>query len=274
MPAKSSGDEGKADASSYLRGFLQTVEEQSKIAQELLASGEQQKGLERFGDLLWELNVFLYLHTEGLEATWISRFHKIWAEFASRILQLRIDDEQCLKVAQVFERLHSANGGRFRAPLERTAGLSKEQIANVRFITAAQDWKLKQKGNPYEIAREHPDWFEPRRIADDPEASIGRVLAAMGLRPDQASKRVDYARNGAQFLVEHYDGTAFNLGPRHNFDAREIREALVEPEDPNYLEHIGFSYKKADMFIRDMHDFEVWSLHRIEASTFRLTSIP
>src|SRR5206468_9656031 len=102
----------------------------------------------------------------------------------------------------------------------------------------------------------------------------GRVLAAIGLRPDQASKRVDYARNGAQFLVEHYDGTAFNLGPRHNFDAREIREALVEPEDPNYLEHIGFSYKKADMFIRDMHDFEVWSLHRIEASTFRLTSIP
>jgi len=260
----SSGDKGEP-ASNYLKEFLLTVERQSKIAHELIAAGEERTGLEAFGNLLWELNRFLYLHTEGLEAGRISRFHKIWAELAPRILQLRIDDEQCLKIAQVFEGLHAANGGRFRAPQERTAGLSKEQIANVRFITAAQDWKLKQKGNPYEIAREHPDWFEPRRIADDPEASIGRVLDAMGLRPDQASKRVDYARNGAQFLLEHYGGSAYNLGAKHNFDAREIREALVEPEDPNYLEHIGFSYKKADMFIRDMHDFEVWPLRRIEA---------
>jgi len=263
VPAKTSGREGEP-ASNYLRDFLQTVEDQARVAHGLLAAGEEDKGLEKFGDVLWEVNRFLYLHTPGLEEKWISRFHKIWAEFAPRILRLHIDDDQCLKVARVFERLHAANGGRFRAPQERTAGLSKEQIASVRFVTAAQDWKLKQKGNPYEIAREHPDWFEAGRIAHEPEASIARVLAAMGLRPDQASKRVDYARNGAQFLVEHYGGSAYNLGPKHNFDAGEIREALVEPQDPDYLEHIGFSYKKADMFIRDMHDFEVWPLHRIE----------
>ena len=264
MPARASDVEGDP-ASKRLKDFLQAMEAQSKAAHELLVAGKEQEGLERFGDLLWDLNRFLYLHTADLEAKWISPFHKVWAEFAPRILRLEIDEDQCLKVAQDFERLHAANGGRFRAPQERTVGLSKEQIANVRFITAAQDWKLKQKANPYEIAVEHPDWFQANRIAADPEASIAKVLAAVGVKPDQATKRVDYARNGAEFLVKHYGGSAYNLGPKHDFDAARIREALVEPEDPDFLEHIGFSYKKADMFIRDMYDFEVWPLHRIEA---------
>lgn len=241
------------------------LEVQSKSAYDFLAAGREPEGLKKFGNLLWEINRFLYLHPQELEPKWISRYHKVWAQFAPRILQLQIDDDNCLKVAQVFEKLHVGNAGRFRAPQERTSGLSREQIADVRFITAAQDWKLKQKGNPYEIARQHPDWFEPKRIASDPEALINQVLGALGVRPDQATKRVDYARNGAQFLVQHYEGSAYNLGPKHNFDAAEIREALVEPEDAAYLGHIGFSYKKADMFIRDMHDFGVWPLRRIEA---------
>ena len=258
-------DTERERASKHLRDFLQIVEVQSKAAYELLVAGEEREALEKFGDLLWELNRFLYLRTPGLELKWISRFHEVWAEFAPRILRLHVDDDQCLRVAQIFERLHAANGGRFRAPQERTAGLSKEQIANVRFITAAQDWKLKQKENPYEIAREHPEWFEPSRIAADPETSIGQVLAAVGVKPDQLTKRVDYARNGAEFLVKHYGGSAYNLGLRHNHDAAEIRAALVEPDDSDYLGHIGFSYKKADMFIRDMYDFGVWPLHAIEA---------
>jgi hypothetical protein len=244
---------------------LRTLEERAKEANQLLAEGEEQRGLEQFGDVLWELNRFLYLHTPGLEPKWISRFHKVWAEFAPRILQLHVDDDQCLKVAGVFERLHAVNGGRFRAPPERTVGLSKEQIANVRFVTAAQDWKLKQKGNPYEIARQHPDWFDSRRIASEPEALINQILGALGVKPDQATKRVDYARNGAEFLLQHYGGSAFELGPNHRFDAAEIREALVEPDDQAFLGHIGFSYKKADMFIRDMYDFGVWPLRKIDA---------
>jgi hypothetical protein len=168
-------------------------------------------------------------------------------------------------VAQVLEELHAAHGGRFHAPQDRIAGLSRELIANVRFITAAQDWKLRQKVNPYEIAREHPEWFEARRIATDPEASINRILTAVGVKPDQATKRVDYARNGAEFLLAHYDGSAFNLGPKHEHDAARIREALVEPDDPAFAEHIGYSYKKADMFIRDMYDFKVWPLRGVEA---------
>ncbi len=258
-------DDATRSALDHLRDFLRMMEAQSKSASDLLAGGRDQDGITRFGDLLWEMNRFLYLHTQGLEPKWISRYHKVWAQFAPSILQLQIDDDNCLKVAQVFEKLHSGGAGRFRAPHGRTAGLSKEQIANVRFVTAAQDWKLKQTGNPYEVARQHPDWFDPRRIASDPETSVNQILGALGVRPDQTTKRVDYARNGAQFLLQHYEGSAYNLGPKHDFDAAEIREALVEPEDPAYLGHIGFSYKKADMFIRDMYDFDVWRLRRIEA---------
>jgi hypothetical protein len=252
-------------ALNHLKEFLRVMEAQSKSASDLLATGREQEGLTKFGDLLWEMNRFLYVHTQDLEPKWISRYHEVWARFAPSILQLRINNDSCLKVAQVFEKVHSGGAGRYKAPQERSAGLSKEQIANVRFVTAAQDWKLKQTGNPYEIARQHPDWFDPKRIASDPETAVNQILGALGVRPDQGTKRVDYARNGAQFLIQHYDGSAYNLGPKHHFDAAELREALVEPDDPAYLGHIGFSYKKADMFIRDMYDFDVWRLQRIEA---------
>ncbi len=264
MPGKA-GPDGAGLALRYLKEFLESIESRTGEVDRLLTTGKIDEALTQFGDLLWELNTFLYLRVNDLEVNRISRYHSVWSGLASRILDLAVDEDQCLRVARVFEDLHVWHGGRFRAPQERTAELSREEIANVRFFTAAQDWKYRQKINPYVVAKEHPEWFDPHHIADDPEESITRMLAAIGVKADQTKKRVDYARNGAEFLLTHYEGSAYNLGPKHGNNASMIREALVAPEDPDFAEHIGYSYKKADMFIRDMYDFGVWPLQMIEA---------
>lgn len=53
-------------------------------------------------------------------------------------------------------------------------------------------------------------------------------------------------------LLQNYGGSAFNINNVHNGDVLEIKRALAEPQK------YGFSNKKADMFLRDMADLDVW----------------
>jgi len=70
-------------------------------------------------------------------------------------------------------------------------------------------------------------------------------------RLSQTDKRLDFARNAARFLLDK-NISAFEIASYYNDDAVQIREALVNT--PN----IGYGLKKANMFIRDMFEWNIW----------------
>ena len=56
----------------------------------------------------------------------------------------------------------------------------------------------------------------------------------------------------ADFLIEKCNGDAYDIFSMCNQDVIRVRELIAD------LNKIGFSRKKADMFIRDMFDWDVW----------------
>ncbi|GAI50108.1 unnamed protein product, partial [marine sediment metagenome] len=83
---------------------------------------------------------------------------------------------------------------------------------------------------------------------DDPEGFL-KFLGATRL--SQTNKRLDFARNGANFLLEN-KLSAVDIADYFKHDAVLIRDGLVNA--PN----MGYGFKKANMFIRDMVAFDVW----------------
>jgi len=137
-----------------------------------------------------------------------------------------------------------------------TLNLTKEQIAQVRFFTAIQDFKIDigRKGNPYEIYKQKPECFDPKRILQN-SLLVDTFLDSIGA-DSQGDKRKDWMRSAAQLLLTDYKGAAFNICQKHENDPTEIRRALTTTEG------YGFSKKKADMLLRDLADLGVWSYGR------------
>ena len=68
----------------------------------------------------------------------------------------------------------------------------------------------------------------------------------------QGDKREKWMLNAAQFLIDFYNGEAFDIYSKCNNDVEEVRNHLADRSQ------IGYSIKKADMFLRDMIDWGVW----------------
>jgi hypothetical protein len=138
------------------------------------------------------------------------------------------------------------------SPIDR-CGLSDEAVANVRFLTVIQDFKIdlhKQGRNPYAKYCETPEWFDANAILARPTL-VDSFLGYLEAR-SQGDKRRGWMIQAARFLVEHYNGDAYQLFDRHDGDAVAIQRALCEPGD------IGYSEKKANLFLRDMADWGIW----------------
>jgi hypothetical protein len=129
-----------------------------------------------------------------------------------------------------------------------TLGVPSQAAAQVRFFTANQDFREPPE-NQFEKYFEDPTRFDAEEIANEPED----FLKFLGMtRLSQTDKRLDFARNAAQFLLEK-GISAYDIAEYFNNDAVQIREALVNA--PN----MGYGLKKANMFIRDMVELKVWS---------------
>ncbi|MFC1865953.1 hypothetical protein ACFLYB_04505 [Chloroflexota bacterium] len=158
------------------------------------------------GVFLERFNKFLYQRDKKIGDDYISRFHKYWEKHHEEILQLKIDDSQCLKIAKVIEPIY-AHPEKFpdyeiKPPISRE-GISNEAVANVRFFTAIQDFKINiHKGgrNPFEQYKKTPEWFTASAIVDDPSliTSFLRYLEAAG---SQGDKRQKWMLEAAEFLV-------------------------------------------------------------------------
>ena len=89
--------------------------------------------------VLSEINKFLYQQHVDLENEYISEFHKYWESHHEKILRPYIGEEETLAIAKIIEKIYSQNSISVQL---NTLNLTSEQIANVRFFTAIQDFKI------------------------------------------------------------------------------------------------------------------------------------
>jgi len=203
--------------------------------------------------ILSDVNKFLYQSHVDLDDEYISEFHKYWKENHKKILNPTVGKVECLKIAKVLERIYSENDIRVQL---NTLDLEKREIANVRFFTAIQDFKIdiNAKINPFELYKINPDFFDPDKIIDN-ELLVDNFLNRIGAH-SQRDKRKPWMQEAAKLLKQRYDGNAYNINDVHNGDVSEIKDTLAG------VEKYGFSQKKADMFLRDMADLNVWEFKK------------
>jgi hypothetical protein len=200
--------------------------------------------------ILNEINKYFYQQTSTLPNTYTSQFHSFWQQYHATVLAPVIDPRTCLKVAQVLEGIFRTNDIKIGAD---TIDLTKEQIAQARFFTAIQDFKIdiNRRGNPFQIYKKKPECFDPKKILQN-HLLVDTFLNLIGADA-QRDKRKTWMLKSAQLLVTKYAGSALRICDRHGRDAAEIRAALT------ITESYGFSKKKADMLLRDLADLGVWS---------------
>ncbi|MGB7532604.1 MAG: hypothetical protein WA977_06460 [Halobacteriota archaeon] len=208
---------------------------------------------------LEKLNEYFFQTYEGIGITtfnndefqYFSEFHKFWEAHHQEILNVQIDRKQAQLAAQALSNATRKYGREIFRVTRDTLGLHPQAIAQVRFLTANQDFR-KPPENQFEKYLEDPTGFNAEEIADVPEDFL-KFLDMTQL--SQTDKRLNFARNAARFLLEN-DISAYDIAEYFNNDAVQIREALVNA--PN----MGYGLKKANMFIRDMVAWEVWSAPR------------
>ncbi|BDG32751.1 hypothetical protein PthBH41_24630 [Parageobacillus thermoglucosidasius] len=201
------------------------------------------------------INQYLYQSNNN---EYISPFHEYWKEKHQEILNISINRNQARKIAEIFEQIFSSPSSfpqlELNTKITNTKGLSKENIANVRFYTAIQDFKIniyKDGRNPFQKYLEKPEWFEPEKIVESPNIIL-EFLEYLGATGSQGDKRIKWMLEASKFLLETCNGQAYNLLEICNNDLELVRKLISDERD------IGFSRKKADMFIRDMLDWNIW----------------
>jgi hypothetical protein len=225
-----------------------------------VAPGRSEISAENVADFLKTLNRFFYQEHAKDDEKHISEFHKFWELNHEEILGFHIQDDQCAKMAQVLEKIFSAKP--FKVDADVT-GLSHELIANARYFTIIQDFKIRIK-SPYDLARTAPELFNARSILANSPNFANRLLDYLGAK-SQTDKRQKFSKLCAELLVKYYNGSAYNIAPKHENDSQKIIENLVSNPDENFKGQLGFSAKKAIILIRDMMDLGVWKIRNPEA---------
>jgi len=217
---------------------------------------KNEEGYRMAAKVLWALNRFLYISTNETKRGYISKYHEFWEEEHEGILKIEINEDKCFQFAAKLEHIF-ATYGRLRPRIDERLALTPKLIANARLFTAVQDFKIRFRQSPYSIASNRPELFQASSILEKP-GIVDELLRELGA-DSQYDKRRKFARLCAQLLVEKYDGEAYNIPKLHSGDAVKVREALVDNPDERFKGSLGFSEKKANMFIRDMYELGIWS---------------
>ncbi|MFA3782003.1 hypothetical protein ABRY23_02925 [Melioribacteraceae bacterium 4301-Me] len=202
-------------------------------------------------NILNEINIYFYQKKTTLPPPYISEFHKYWEENHEKVLNPKINpNDECLKVAKILENIYSKST--IKVQLD-TLDLTKEEIANVRFFTAIQDFNvdIHARSNPFEFFKRHPDCFNPQKVYEN-DLLIDELLNFLNA-DSQRDKRKPWMQNSAKLLIDKYNSSAYNINEIHDGNVIEIVQALTAEEK------YGFSTKKAHMFLRDMADLGVWN---------------
>ncbi|GMV37606.1 MAG: hypothetical protein AMXMBFR61_21140 [Fimbriimonadales bacterium] len=206
--------------------------------------------------VLASVNRYFYQTSSGLGATdvldgeriqYFSEFHRWWEANHAAVLAIRIDRAQAAAAADALHKAVVEHGAEILGLTHQPHGLPPEAVAQVRFFTANQDWR-ESPSDPYGKYVEDPNWFLAESIREDP---VGFVSHLGLTRLSQTDKRVDYARNAAEYLLANRV-TAYNLPSLFGDDAVELRNGLAEARGT------GYGMKKANMLVRDLVEMDVW----------------
>ena len=184
---------------------------------------------------------------EGTEFRYVSDFHRFWEQNHEEILNVAINREQARLAAVALRATWLAHGEDVFRVNHNLHGLTPQQLAQVRFLTANQDFR-QPPDDQFTVFLDHPEVFDPAAVSEDPDD----FLTSMGLnRLSQSDKRRDFARNAARFLTENQIN-AFQIAEHFDNDAAAIRQAIIG------FGNTGYGEKKTNMFIRDMFVWNVW----------------
>lgn len=208
---------------------------------------------------LGECNRYFYQAYSENGKKYISPFHRFWEEDHPTIIGASVDEQKAEQVAQELEKVF-AQPQQFpklvlQPPINRE-NVSDQAVANVRFFTTIQDFKIdiyKGGRNPFKQFLQRPDWFTSAELLATPD-KIHEFLQWLEATSSQGDKRFGWMLAGARLLQENFQGDAYKIAQACHSDAEVIQEFLASKGD------IGYSKKKADMFIRDMLDWGIWSL--------------
>ncbi len=191
---------------------------------------------EVLSSFLYSVNRFLYQSYETDREQFLSKYQAFWQENHSEILDFRIDEENCIRVASVLEEIFRGGQRQFAVSGD-TKGLTPN----------------------HSVAKQRPSLFNARNILDDFPKSVNELLNLLGA-DSQTDKRQKFARLCAELLVGKYAGEAFNIVESHDHSAGEIISTLAHNPDPRFSKKLGFSAKKAIILVRDMIDLGVWKI--------------
>lgn len=208
-------------------------------------------------EIVRTINDFLYTTHDGIGSVnvlgqtfeYFSEFHKFWHENYIDILDCKINDEVCERVAVALHDIYILTEGRAFTEIWDTCGLTKEQVCRVRMFTANQDFRgsLKFKSLAERYSSD-PSIFDEDIIIASPE----KFISAVGLTDkSQSDKRSKYASAIASFVKNH-DCAPIDIIKCFDDDVSKLRQALIDC-------NAGYGNKKADMFIRDMVVLGIWN---------------
>lgn len=214
--------------------------------------------IEQAREVVKQINEFLYCtnpnETEKIEAfgsvwNYLSDFHKYWEQQHQQILDCKIDEIQCERVADALHEVYIRTRGKAFTEIYDTCGLTNEQVCRVRILTANQDFRGSRSFRDLaEIYEDDPSIFEPIFIAENP-SSFTNALGLSNL--SQNDKRISYAKNIAEFILA-YNCSPFEVITKFDNNVYKLRNALIG------CIGAGYGNKKADMFIRDMVVLGIW----------------
>ncbi|MBR3412831.1 MAG: hypothetical protein IKG81_09095 [Bacteroidales bacterium] len=213
--------------------------------------------LEEARRVVKNINDFLYTNYPGIGSImelgeyreYFSDFHKFWKAHHMKILNCKIDDSKCEKVADALRSIYIKTEGSAFRELYDTCGLSKQDICRVRFLTANQDFRgsldFTNLANKFKT---DSSIFDEELIFEEPSEFVHKIgISSLS----QNDKRITYAQTISKFLLDK-GCSPYGLIDLYNRNIALLREAIIG------CDGAGYGNKKTDMFLRDMVVLGVW----------------
>ncbi|NQS97329.1 MAG: hypothetical protein HQ591_02635 [candidate division Zixibacteria bacterium] len=207
--------------------------------------------------IISKINEYFYTNYEGIGYTYelndyyeyFSEFHKFWEKYHKEIINPRIDEISCEKIANVLHNLYQEYGKKLFYELYETYSLQPEDICRIRYFSANQDFRgTRSFKDLFKKYIDDPSIFDTFNINNNPE-DFPKNIKLTSL--SQSDKRVKYASVASQILIEK-NITPYELLSYTNNDILKLRNFLISNTGS------GFGSKKTDMFLRDMVVLGVW----------------
>lgn len=204
-----------------------------------------------------EINEFLYTNYDGIGTTkalgytfnYLSDFHKYWEANHKEILNCEIVEQNCELVADALHQVYVNTEGKAFVSLYDTCGLTDEEVARVRLLTANQDFRGSRKFSDLaKVFKDDKTRFDEDVISQAPVDFLKKIGVTS---LSQNDKRTSYAKNFAEFLLER-NSSPYGIIDYYDRDINALRNDMIN------CKSAGYGNKKTDMVLRDMVVLGIW----------------